>query len=419
MTRGLIANTAGNQLFAVIEDAVFSINAAGVRAQVGVLATRRGHVGMKIGLNQLVITDGVNGYVYDLITHVFAEITADGWLGSYTVEELGGYFSFIDPNSQTFYASALEDATTLDALDFATANSSPDKLVGQVVTNNALVLFGEVSGEVWQLNTSSAADAFVFDRNPGVFIEVGLLAPHTAKQLDNAAFWLGRDQRGAGIVYRMEGFRAVRISTNAIEELIGAAIRSGEDVSQAVAYAYQQDGHSFYVLTIPGLSTTWAYDVATQQWAERSDFDNGDHVPHRGKYHAYAYGKHLVAGDDDILYEYDPLAYTNAGDPLVRDRVSPHYATPQLARVEFASFELDCVVGDGKSGQEAAAVMLRYSNDGGNEWGSWRTASLGAVGEYSARARFLRCGSGRDRVWQVRCADDVPFAIIGASIEAR
>jgi hypothetical protein len=417
MTRGLVANTAGTLLFSVVGNTVYSVNRNGISTTIGTLLTRRGHVGMKIGLTQLVIVDGPYGYVYDLESKVFGRITSESWLGSYTVEELGGYFSFIDPNTQTFYTSALEDALTLDALDFATANSSPDKLVGQVVTTNALVLLGETSGEVWQLNTSNDPNAFVFDRNPGVFLEVGLLAPHTAKQLDNSAFWLGRDQRGAGIVYKMEGFRAVRISTNAIEELIQKAIRDGNDVSQACAYAYQQDGHSFYVLTVPGLKTTWAYDVATGEWAERSDYVSGEEEQHPGKYHAYAYGQHLVAGDDDLIYAYDPTLNTIAGRPMLRERTSPHYATPQLSRVTFSLFELDCVVGAGIPGNEPATVQLQYSNDGGNEWSNWRTATLGSEGEYSARARFLRCGSGRDRVWRVRCTDNTDFAIIAANVE--
>jgi hypothetical protein len=75
-------------------------------------------------------------------------------------------------------------------------------------------------------------------------------------------------------------------------------------------------------------------------------------------------------------------------------------------------------VGFGVDGQSEAQVMMRYSDDGGFSWSNWRTATLGAVGEKQARARFLRCGSARDRVWQVRCTDDTPFAIVAANIEA-
>lgn len=413
MARGLIANTAGNRLFAVVDDTLFSVSPTGDRTSIGVLSTSRGPVGMKIGLTQLVVVDGLHGYVYDLVSGSFDPIVSDGWLGSYTVEYLDGYFTFIDPNSQTFYLSALEDALTLDALDFATANTSPDKLVGQVVTNKVLVLLGEVSGEIWQ--DTGAAD-FPLERNSGAFLEVGLLARHSVKELDNSAFWLGRDERGAGFVYKLEGFRPVRVSTMAVEEAIQRAISEGNDVSQAVAYAYQQGGHSFYCLQVPGLDTTWCLDAATQQWHERAELVLGDYTQHRGRFHAYCYGKHLIVGDDDVIYEYDVTANTNAGDVLCRDRVSPHYATPQLDRITFSAFELDCTVGFGKAGQAQANVMLRYSNDGGYSWSGWRTATLGAVGEKQARARWLRLGSARDRCWEVRCTDNTPFAIINASI---
>ncbi len=415
--RGLIGNTAGTALYAVIDDKLYGISPLGVRAQLGTLVTRRGTVGMKIGLTQLVIVDGEHLYVYSLTTGVFAEHSPSGWLGSYTVEYLGGYFSFIDPNSQTFYTSALEDATTISALDFEDAQASPDKLVGQITTGSVIAYMGEVSGEIWQ-DTGEPSPGVPFSRNSGSFLEVGLLAAHSVKAMDNSAFWLGRDARGAGMVYKMENFRAVRISTMAVEQKIQEAIRAGQDVSQAVAYAYQQNGHSTYCLQVPGLDTTWCYDAASQQWHERAELVRGDYVQHRGRYHAYCYGRHLITGDDDVIYEYDPEANTNAGDVLVRDRVSPHYATPQLERVNFGAFELDCTVGGGIAGQAQANVMLRYSNDGGNSWSSWRTATLGAVGDYTARARFLRTGSARDRVWEVRCTDDTPFAIINAAIEA-
>lgn len=417
-TRGMVANTAGNQLFIVVDNGLFSVAPTGVRTQLGTLKTRFGHVGIKLGLNQLVIVDGTYGYIYDLQAKTYSPITAEGFQGSNTVENIGGYFSFIKPNSQLFGLSALEDANTQDPLDFATANASPDKLVGQLVTSNGIIYFGDTSGEFWQINPSPSTIELAIQRNTGATLEVGLMAAQTAKAMDNTAFWLGRDERGAGIVYKMQGLTPVRISTNAIEERIQEAIAAGNDISQACAYAYQQAGHSFYVLQVPGVDTTWTYDAATQQWHERAEDIRGEYAQHRGRYHAYCFGKHLIAGDDGKIYEYDVKSNTNAGDPLTRERVSPHYATPQMNKVFFQRFELDCVVGYGIAGQGQANVMLRYSDDGGFSWNSWRTQTLGAVGEKQAKARFSRLGSANDRVWAVRMSDDAPFAIINAVVQS-
>lgn len=416
MIRGLIANTAGTALYTVVDDSAYLITPDGQRTLIGTLLTRRGSVGMRVGLNQLVVVDGPNGYVYNIVLQSWTQITSEGWLGSATVEYFGGRFIFIDPNSQTFYYTAIEDALTIDPLEFATANAAPDKLVGQAVMGKVLVLLGDTSGELWQ--DAGLAD-FTLQANTGARIEAGLLAPFAICELDNSIFWLGRDSRGAGMVYRLEGFQPVRVSTMAVEQKIQEAITNGEPVSQAVAYSYQQGGHSFFVLQVPGLDTTWVYDAASGQWHERAELIDGAYAQHRGRFHAYCFGKNLIGADDDVIYEYDVEANTNAGDVLVRDRISPHQSAPSLQRLFFNRFELDCVVGEGKAGQEAANVMLRYSNDGGNEWSSWRYQSLGAVGQYTQRARWLRCGSGRDRVWQIRCTDDVPFAVVGAAIDVQ
>jgi hypothetical protein len=189
-------------------------------------------------------------------------------------------------------------------------------------------------------------------------------------------------------------------------------IRGGGDISQAIAYTYQQRGHAFYVLKVPGMNTCWAYDVASGLWHERADFVNGDYVKHRASFHAYCYGKNLVGSyEDGIIYELDPTAYTNAGDTLVRDRISPHYAQKSLKRTFFGAFELDCTVG-----VEDGTVSMRISNDGGLNWGNWRDATV-ATGKTKGRVKWNRNGSARDRVWHVRCTDNMPFAIIDAAIE--
>ena len=417
--RGMIANTSGSVLYVVVDDTLYQVAPNGDRTDLGVLYTRRGTVGMRIGLYQLVVVDGPNCYVYDTQTKVFTVNTSEGWLGSKTVEYIDGYFTFTQPNTQNVYVSVNEDALTIDPTHIAEAFASPDKLIGQVSVGRALLIFGEMSGEVWQ-NTGGAnpGDA-PFERNSGIYLEVGLLAPYSVGEVDNTIFWLGRDQHGAGIVYRLEGFTPRRVSTMALEQKIQKVMRNGEDVSDAVAYAYQQDGHSFYVVQIPGLPTTWCFDASSGQWHERAELVQGDYEQHRGRHHAYCFGKHLIGGENGIIYEYDPALNTNAGDVLVRDRVSPHQATKSMRRIRYNKFELDCTIGHGVAGQSEAKVMLRYSDDGGKSWeNAWRHATLGAVGEHRARARFMRCGSARDRVWQVRCTDDTPFAIIEAEIEA-
>jgi Neuraminidase (sialidase) len=61
-------------------------------------------------------------------------------------------------------------------------------------------------------------------------------------------------------------------------------------------------------------------------------------------------------------------------------------------------------------------VMLEISNDGGKTWGNPLLASMGAVGEYKARARWQRLGYSRDRVFRVTVTAGVKVAMLSAFI---
>lgn len=62
-------------------------------------------------------------------------------------------------------------------------------------------------------------------------------------------------------------------------------------------------------------------------------------------------------------------------------------------------------------------VMLRWSNDAGRTWGPESQRSVGAIGEYSKRVRWNRCGQGRRRVFEVSTSDRFKPRITNAYIE--
>lgn len=413
--RGLLANSARNTLYAVVGSKLMKVARDGSATLLGTLNSRNGFVDMKIGANQLVIVDGANGYVLTLSSGSFGRITSPGWKGSRRVAYCDGFFAFADPNTGVFYWSQIEDASNLDLLDFATASSSPDNLVAVFDDHGDLWLPGEGSFEVWGVTAGSLS---VFERNKGATMQTGLMGAFTIAAIDNTVFWLGVDENGGGQVFRAAGYVPQKISTEAVEQCIQRAIEAGADMTKAIAYAYQQNGHAFYVLNVPGLDTTWAFDIATGDWSERAELVNGNYRPHRAKHHAYCYGVHIVGGDDGKLYRLDPKVNNNAGDVLVRDRISPHFATPQLNPVTYGPFQLDCEVGKSKPGEEAE-VSMRMSDDGGESWESWRHESLGALGASKTEVIWNMNGSAVDRVWQVRCTADVSFSIVGAKVAGR
>jgi len=366
---------------------------------------------------QLFIAAGANGYIYNANTGVFAQITDPDFYGAVGVGFLDGYFVYNQPNSQKFWVTSLYDGTSVDPLDFASAEGSPDDLVTLIVDHREVWLFGTTSVEVWY---NAGLPDFPLARIEGAFNEIGCQAPYSVAKLDNALFWLGRDARGNGIVYRSKGYTGVRVSTHAVEW----QIQQYTTLADAVAYTYQQDGHAFYVLNFPTANTTWVYDVSTEVWHERAGWENNQFTRHRGQ-NQMNFADEIVIGDyvAGILYAYDMNVYSEAD--TIQKWLRSWRALPtgqnDLKRTTQHSLQLDCesgvglVTGQGSNPQ----VMLRWSDDGGHTWSNEHWKSMGQIGQYGKRVIWRRLGMTtkiRDRVYEVSGTDPVKIAIMGAEL---
>jgi len=284
----------------------------------GELLTSSGTVCITDNGTTAVIVDGKYGYTLDLASSVVSRITSDAFYGADRVGFIDGYFIFNKPDTQQFYISSLY-GTDFDGLDFASAEGSPDLLVSLIVDHREVWMFGDTSTEVFY---NSGNPDFPIERIQGAFIEHGCAAPHSVAKLDNTVFWVGKDSNGSGTVWRANGYTPQRISTHPIEY----ALQSYGQISDAIAYTYQQDGHAFYVLTFPQASKTWVYDAATQAWHERAwrNTSTGNFERHRSNCLIYFGGKHICGDwEDGRIYQLDPDYYTDDGDPLVALRAAP------------------------------------------------------------------------------------------------
>jgi len=396
---------ANGRTFVVAGSVLYELFADASSVSRGALLTSSGPVEMAWGTTELVLVDGVNGYVLNLNTNAFGQITSPAWLGSNRVAYLDGYFIFVDPGTQKFYCSAIDDASSLDALDFASAESTPDNINSHLVDHREIWLLGDLTTEVW---FNAGGSDFPFARNQGAIIEVGCVATFSAQKIDNGLMWVGRDKNGSGIVYRSNGYQAQRVSTIAVEE----ALQASSDLSQAVAYVYQQDGQTFYTVNAPGVPSSWVFEVSTGAWHERCDLDaNGDFMQWRVTNHVYSLGMHLMGDALGNLYKLDRTKSTFNGSRRKCTRISPHNAAPSLDRLQFSEFALDCSTG--LAGQGIAPVAeLSWSDDGGMTFGNPVQRSIGRVGQYLARVNWNRLGTARDRVWRLDFSDDAPFSII-------
>lgn len=368
---------------------------------------------------QLFVACNGPGYIYNVNTDTFAQITDPDYAGAVTVSYLDGYFVYNQPNSQTIWVSQLLDGTQVDPLAFASAEGSPDGVVAIIADHGELWVFGTNSIEVWY---DAATIPFPFTRIQGAFTELGCAAPYSVAKADNTIFWLGADARGRGIVYRAEGYRGVRVSTHAIEY----AIQSYSTISDAVGYTYQQDGHSFYVLSFPTAGKTWCYDAATQLWHERASWNTVDGVYVRHWSNCQMnFNNTTVIGDyaNGNIYAFDLNYYADDTTPqkwLRSWRALPPN-TNTLKRTAHHSLQLISESGVGLNlGQGAdPQVMLRWSDDGGHTWSNEHWRAMGKIGETGYRTIWRRLGMTdklRDRVYEVSGTDPVKIDIMGAEL---
>lgn len=418
--RALWAHQTNGSDFYVVSGTGF-YKVTGLTATPTLLGTVTGTGPVSIADNgtQIFLACNPDGFIYNEVTNVFAQITDPDFTGAVTVAYLDGYFVYNEPDSQKVWVTQLLDGTSVDPLDFASAEGSPDGLVAINVDHREAWLFGTDSVEVWY--DAGLAD-FPLTRIQGAFNEIGCVATFSVAKLDNGLFWLGTDARGQGIVYRNNGYAGIRVSTHAVEY----AIAQYGNISDAVAYTYQQEGHSFYVLTFPTGDATWVYDVSTQAWHERAGWNTtlGEFTRHRSNCQCN-FGGNTVVGDyeNGNIYTLDLNVYADNGNiqKWLRSWRALPTGTNTLRRTAQHSLQLDCESGTGlNTGQGSdPELMLRWSDDGGHTWSNEHLSKMGKIGQYYRRVFWRRLGMTlklRDRVYEVSQTDPVKAVIVGAEL---
>jgi hypothetical protein len=335
--------------------------------------------------------------------------------GGGTVDITDNYFVYNKPDSQLWAASDLLSPIT-DPLSFASKDGSPDDLVAIIVDRREVYLLGEMSSEVW---IDSGGVPFPFTRIPGTSTQQGIAAQWSCARMGNSFAYVSKNNRGEAMIVRMNGYFPERISTHAVETTL-----VNQNVSDALAWTYQLEGHEVYVVTFPSIGDnglTWAYDNTTGLWHKWLYRNNQNQFErHRGNCCAF-FNQQVLVGDyeNGKIYQVAREFYTDDGQPIRRIRRAPHI-TSDLQRQYFHELQIQFQPGVGLStgqGQDPQA-MLRWSNDGGSTWSNEYWTSIGKQGKYQNRAIWRRLGWSRDKVFEVSVSDPVKAVIISANLKA-
>jgi hypothetical protein len=353
----------------------------------------------------------------------FSEIpSTDGaFAGGSSVDVVDNYFVYNRPHTQQFASSDLLSPITY-GLAFASKFTGPDDLVSLIVDHGQIYLLGEKTSEVW---ADTGTFPFPFQRIPGASSQHGIAAEFSMARFGNSFVYVSRNDRGQAVIVQMNGYFPQRISTHAVENTL-----VNQDISDAVAYTYQLEGHECYVVSFPTLNLTWVYDGSTQMWHKWLYCDNqNNYQRHRSNCSALFQGQVLVGDwENGQIYRLDPENYTDNGQNIRRVRRCPHLVT-DFQRQYFEELQIQFQPGVGLQGittpplnleTEGAdpQAMLRWSNDGGSTWSNEHWSGIGKVGKYQNRIIWRRLGWARDRIYEVVVTDPVKAVIISANLKA-
>lgn len=272
----------------------------------------------------IVIVDGYKAYAYILESGKMTELDIPR---SSTVIFSDGYYavSYIDSNQ---WAVSRLYSIEFDPTAFAAAEGSYDNIQGLTVYKRQIYVIGEKSIEPWY----NSGEEFPYNPNQSAYIDIGCYTPWAFTSNINGVFFLGDDK----IVYAATGYVPQRISTHAIEYIIGSM-----NCNKAYMVSYSQEGHDFIGLILPDEDTMLFYDITTGSWHFRES--------PLGVYESmFTLGPDVYVGfGDGSVYLFDPSIGSEGDKPVNR-----YCITPSISN------------NGNRFRNNAVEMLVQYENDG-------------------------------------------------------
>jgi hypothetical protein len=388
------------QLYTLCDNTLFRVDAEGACVALGTIPGSGDAPMAENGIQIVALSEGA-GYVYD---GAVSKITDTDFRSATDLTFSDNFILFVEQASGRFFGSGLLDAEDYDSLDFATAESAPDNLVGTIADHGQVFLGGTRSCELWEIVGGAG---FPYARTFNGVIELGCGAGQSIAKGDNVIFFIDHTRIGR----RLDGLTPTRITQHGVEQ----AWQQYSTVADAEGFCITIDGHLYWVINFPTAQATWVYDLTTQEWHERSSY--GSNL-WRVKWALHCYGK-VLCGDRESgkIGVLDPAVFAEWGDPLIASWTYPSvYAEGRTAFHRRLETIMETGVGI-SSGQGAdPKIMLEVSDDGGRTFEVIQPRSIGAMGKYRTRVTWDQLGSSEDRVYRQSISDPIQRAILDTQL---
>lgn len=409
-------------LIVVAGDSVYRVDPADengkhVAEKLGTVSHLDGVADMTDDGYTVTISDGSTIYTIDLVTGAFSSLGTEAPLQANSLEYFGGYTlcagQIEGQPSNAFFWSELEDSTVWPALNYAQCEGLADPILCLKRVGSDLFAFGPRSYECFQFIGDKDLP---FIRQGGSMGNIGTTSAASVVAIGDNVFWMGSGVVGSRRAYTNNGYQAVAISTDALEEEWAGY----SEFSEATSWTYSQAGYTYYVTSWATDNKTYVYCLESQQWFQASTRVASDDTYNQwmAQQCTYAYDQ-LFVGDSTTtkLYSISQDFHTDNGTQIVRRRRSPHM-TKGMMTVRHQYATVDCEVGNGLSYGQGVnpQMMLKYSDDGGQTWSADLWLPTGAKGKYRTLVNWQRLGEAKDRVYEISCSDPVRWVIYGMEL---
>jgi hypothetical protein len=322
---------------------------------------------------------------------------------------LDGFF-VCTTNANKFIVSAVNNGLDYNALDFGSAESSPDAVVTPFVYKNQLFIGGESSLEGF--NNIGGSD-FPFQRT-GLFLDEGIKSPFSTIDTENSVMFVGGAENEGPAIWALEGNGTGKVSTKAIDSILQRL--SSLELAEVFSWSYGQSGHYFVGFVLP--DTTLVFDSSSGKWHERMS-----RVPQpNGIFENRTYRVASVVAANGVLYVGDSQdgrigvldedVYTEYSEEIVRIFSTQPFQN-NMKPFSIPYLELTVESGVGNVAAPDPKIRLQQSRDGGKTYGDERTRKIGKKGRYNQRCIWRRNGrSARFDVFRFIMSDPVKFVAI-------
>lgn len=306
-----------------------------------------------------------------------------------SVRFINGFFLLSITGTDRFYwIQPGEDDP--DALDFVSAERLPDYIVTLALSGDEIWVLGGEGEEVFAVTTDTNAP---FQSIIGRVYDSGCADKDSLCEVGGVLTWVTKNR----LVAVAQG------SPQPISDDCIAEILSGQPYFKA--WSFNLSGHAFYVLTTPQITLVFDFHPKAARWYRWSSYGYDTWRPITGCQDSGT----VYCGDSESgqLWTLDFNANNDAGEPIIREiSGSVDVVGPP---VSCNSVTIRTVIGY----TDGTPLELRWSDNQGKTFSSWRQIPLGSVGQYDKDAIARSCGlmqrPGRTFVW--RFSGNSPFRV--------